>query len=451
MTERSSIATLRAENTMEPERRAGMGSVDTDIRQLLEAQQGPQPLAHVYTGRSPCAHIPSTLAAARMTQFPSQFSSPSSPLLQRSVAMSVSSFTPYGVARRSTVMESRSAAICSQSEDSKPQARQAASADSDATEGEALPRSHGLNAASIPLPDDDSSVLRIRKRKVPEAMKSGDPLKSVAAAKQPPGQQGRLKQDPDFDDDAGTCCICMCAPEPDEIATINGCDHQFCFDCIDQWSNRENTCPLCKNRFTAIERLHRSKRQKAGEPVDTKKVKTRDQRADLPTGNHLEGLLAGIGAGNGLPPQIAQLIFSGFGGTTSVVDINATGPGVRQRTARMSAPRVRHAMNFEDSLLESDEEPDPAVEEEGFGNFRNRLRTMPFGSFPLMSSSLPTRVTLTSFPTAPMPPPQPALHARSFARNGHDADAGVSTDNPLEIADDSDDEIEVVQVSRRQV
>jgi Ring finger domain len=84
-----------------------------------------------------------------------------------------------------------------------------------------------------------------------------------------------------------TCCICMSDVEADDLAKISGCDHGFCFDCIEKWAERENTCPLCKIRFTKIDRVN--KKRKRGQ-ANTKKVKQRDQRSDLP-GVALEGLL----------------------------------------------------------------------------------------------------------------------------------------------------------------
>ena len=75
--------------------------------------------------------------------------------------------------------------------------------------------------------------------------------------------------------------------EVGDLAKINSCDHRFCFSCIEKWAERENSCPLCKVRFTKIERLNKSRRK--GQ-TNTKKVKKRDQRSDLP-GAALEGLL----------------------------------------------------------------------------------------------------------------------------------------------------------------
>ena len=63
----------------------------------------------------------------------------------------------------------------------------------------------------------------------------------AAAAAKPP---------PDF-----TCAICLDAPESmSEVASISGCTHRFCFDCIDRWAETENKCPCCKARFRTIDR-----------------------------------------------------------------------------------------------------------------------------------------------------------------------------------------------------
>ena len=41
--------------------------------------------------------------------------------------------------------------------------------------------------------------------------------------------------------------------KPKELAKLNGCDHSFCFSCINNWGTRcENKCPLCRNQFTEI-------------------------------------------------------------------------------------------------------------------------------------------------------------------------------------------------------
>jgi len=83
------------------------------------------------------------------------------------------------------------------------------------------------------------------------------------------------------------CCICLTTPCPCDKASVNGCDHVFCFECIEKWSERENTCPLCKQRFTKIDRVNKKKRRTKDEvaakaPVckNTKTVRNRNQAAD---------------------------------------------------------------------------------------------------------------------------------------------------------------------------
>jgi hypothetical protein len=80
----------------------------------------------------------------------------------------------------------------------------------------------------------------------------------------------------------------MCEVEADDLSHINSCHHSFCFGCIEKWAERENTCPLCKCRFTKIDRVN--KKRKKG-TKNSKKVKQRDQRSDLLPGAAIEGLL----------------------------------------------------------------------------------------------------------------------------------------------------------------
>lgn len=126
-----------------------------------------------------------------------------------------------------------------------------------------------------------------RKRK--SEAKSPANKRSATASTQDTKPSANLKIDPDECSDAGSCCICMCDPEEGELSSIDGCDHAFCFECIEKWSERENTCPLCKIRFNRINRVDKTKRKKGQK--GTKKVKQRDQRADLNPGHALQGLL----------------------------------------------------------------------------------------------------------------------------------------------------------------
>lgn len=53
-----------------------------------------------------------------------------------------------------------------------------------------------------------------------------------------------------------TCAICLDTPSiMTEMASISGCMHQFCFDCIHRWAERKNKCPCCNARFESICRM----------------------------------------------------------------------------------------------------------------------------------------------------------------------------------------------------
>lgn len=53
-----------------------------------------------------------------------------------------------------------------------------------------------------------------------------------------------------------TCAICLDdSPSMTDIASISGCTHRFCFDCIEKWAETENSCPCCTARFRTIDRV----------------------------------------------------------------------------------------------------------------------------------------------------------------------------------------------------
>ena len=85
------------------------------------------------------------------------------------------------------------------------------------------------------------------------------------------------------------CCICLEQPLVKDLAKVNGCEHRFCFNCIETWADRENTCPLCKIRITQIERCSESKENKLPSKNAVKKVKFCDQRTD--SGRSIQHLL----------------------------------------------------------------------------------------------------------------------------------------------------------------
>ncbi len=108
---------------------------------------------------------------------------------------------------------------------------------------------------------------------------------------------------------------------------VNSCSHMFCFDCISEWSEHENTCPLCKSRFTSISRCNikasKGKRKRGGKgekekgkPM-TKKVKSKSQRESLPPHPFLQMLMGSLqGTLYGHPfPRRARLVSSHSSGS----------------------------------------------------------------------------------------------------------------------------------------
>lgn len=46
---------------------------------------------------------------------------------------------------------------------------------------------------------------------------------------------------------------CLEEPSADDIASISGCEHTFCAECIIRWAGTRNVCPLCRTLFASIE------------------------------------------------------------------------------------------------------------------------------------------------------------------------------------------------------
>lgn len=273
--------------------------------------------------------------------------------------------------------------------------------------------------SSIPVPTEVTAAAMpaaapSRKRKSPSSP-SAPKMKACNRKKPPPGAE--LKEPPpgSKNDDASdkkkptpveTCCICMCEVEPSELAIINSCEHKFCFDCIDQWSQRENKCPLCKSRFNKIERVH--KRRKKG-TKNSKRVKQRDQRQEIPHAVALEGLIANLNRSSG---SLARIIFGGF-------EFGQLQAGHRMTTRHTPGGALAE---FVDEDSEDDDSPMAA--------FMRALHGAPAASGVRMSTTVVQPMTV-SFTT----------HTRSYAINNHDSTAGSGVENPLEIDDDSVDEV----------
>ena len=298
---------------------------------------------------------------------------------------------------------------------------------------------------------------------------TSDSKSRKAKKKPPPNAKDDAKYDTEDhtkkDNAQETCCICMSVPERQDLAGINGCDHNFCFDCIAKWGERENTCPLCKCRFTKISRVHKAKRrQGVKNPPNTKQVRERNQRSDLVSGAALEAMLNSIAASNrttmggaamGAPRVSRLLLAMGSGPLASL-------------TEGSSRPTSRRAAFFvEEGVIDSDEDAsDGDLTDSPFHGFRNELirhtmrlsrRRVPGSTAPIINLDQtgfaapmmwPMPPTYPpGFPSAPVAhglfPPQPTQ--RSYAVNMNDSNAGRAAENPLEI-DDSDDDDDVVEV-----
>ena len=202
------------------------------------------------------------------------------------------------------------------------------------------PRDHNM-ARRTRSHNDASSPSPARRRKPPAANATGG-LKTTGLDSEdnltPTRKKAGKKRSADDNDDVERgdqkkeatveqhCSICLEPPARDEETRLNNCEHIFCFSCIETWAERENTCPLCKVRFTKIERVNKpppSKRRKKGGSKGsggknakkaTKRIKSRDQREDLLSANPLAGLFEHLEASGTMPRSIAQLIFGGLGG-----------------------------------------------------------------------------------------------------------------------------------------
>ena len=267
---------------------------------------------------------------------------------------------------------------------------------------------------------------------------------------------------------AEKCCICMSEPERRELASVNGCDHHFCFDCIAKWAERENTCPLCKYRFTKITRVHKARKRTGKTPLNSKEVKERNQRSDLVSGAALEAMLNSIAASN----RNASLGVTSLGGNRLGRVLLTMGSGSVSNRRAHAAPRPisrRAALFVEDSVVESDEDSSDG----GLTlpvDFNELMRhTMVMArrrdSRPVSRRTPVIGLDGAGFPHPPpagatfMVPPmygvfqQPPHHhqsapgptQRSYASNMNDSTAGRAAENPLQI-DDSDDDDDVVEV-----
>lgn len=75
---------------------------------------------------------------------------------------------------------------------------------------------------------------------------------------------------------SGTCGACLLPVEDDaKVGILDNCSHVFHFECAEQWSRTENTCPQCKVRFFWLASYRPS-----GTRASLTKVEKRDQEGE---------------------------------------------------------------------------------------------------------------------------------------------------------------------------
>lgn len=131
----------------------------------------------------------------------------------------------------------------------------------------------GLPVAKVPRSTAIRTEARREKRREVE---------SVSSSNKKPKQSPRDKS-PKPDEARGSpwCSICMNQPGRFQVSAIDSCVHEFCFDCISTWSQTENSCPLCKQRFTQVSRVHKAR--KCSNLTNTLVVEDRNQRSTITT------------------------------------------------------------------------------------------------------------------------------------------------------------------------
>ena len=262
---------------------------------------------------------------------------------------------------------------------------------------------------------------------------TSSPRKQVMRTKPPPATKEETDTSEDrkpaaVEEEAVSCCVCVCEPEKEEVSSINGCDHLFCFDCIGKWADRENTCPLCKTRFTSISRVHKVKKRKGEKTVaNSKRVKQRDQRADVISGPAIEAMLANIAAvGNGTQSRFGRFLVA---------------LGSRRPPTLVASSR-RTTLILEDDIFsdETDDDELPMI------NFNSLMRRAAQNYRPVPSAAMHFDMGFGPLPPQFAMPPPPPQQFRSYASNTFEQNAGTPS-NPLEIDldddDDDDDDSEV--------
>jgi len=237
------------------------------------------------------------------------------------------------------------------------------------------------------------------------------------------------------------CCICLTPPLPGDVASVNGCDHVFCFDCIEKWAERENTCPLCKQRFTKIDRVNKKKRRTKDEvaakaPVckNTKTVRNRNQAADrgrIP----IQDLIATMDVPESAPGRnFFHLLFSSPIGSQLGLDLVSGGSSSSPLGSNFPVDDIDNEHNF---FSEDDESFDGEFQSFIFNrqhhHHRNTTNNInnPMSVAPVVSMSGGT-TNINPFSSINLQQPNPLR--------------GTTPDTALEIHDSDDDDDDDVMI-----
>jgi len=143
----------------------------------------------------------------------------------------------------------------------------------------------------------------------------------------------------------------------------------------------------------------------------SKKVKERDQRSDLAPNAAIEGLIANL---NSNSRTLSRLIFGGFELSTA-----------NTRRVAFSTTHTTTGARTQFVDAESDDEDSPMAA------IMRALQGAPAANAINVSRTVINQPMTVTFTTT----------TRSFARNQNDSTAGNGADNPLEIDDDSVEEV----------
>jgi len=250
-----------------------------------------------------------------------------------------------------------------------------------------------------------------------------------------------LKEGEIVDEEELCCSICL--ETPPHPASINGCTHQFCYDCILQWSKHENTCPNCKKRFTEIKDTNPvtksgTKRKKSR----VAKVQQKNQRSN--EGSHLSMF-------NGFLNQF-QMFFPELNHLDTNFNFGISHRTISQIGRSNGFPRPGHrpTLNITTPRMMSNpslsEVPLPILTTTTTGARRTRPPQRPHSSQPLQRHPQPQHL-ITRFHTVAVPR---RLHSNIWANpsdfNHPVSDASVSNinggssrDDPIMIDMDDDE------------